>query len=241
MFSLANLTRPDGDPKIIATGPSSLPGSDRLARGLGWFSIGLGLTELLAPKVLTRWLGMSGMEGLVRCFGAREIASGVLTLSTEKRTGVASRIFGDGLDIVALATALGPHNPKRHNAGLALALVAGVALLDIATSKSLADSHARRDKPRSFSDRSGFPKGAAAAHGAARNERQRKPDQEPAKEQPPKAGAQPGPKTDSPAAATGGHPAASHQPPEHSQSDRPNRPESTTTTPPSQQPKLYPR
>ncbi|WP_353619973.1 hypothetical protein [Mesorhizobium sp. BR1-1-16] len=240
MFSLANLTRPAADPKIIATGPSSLPGSDRLARGLGWFSIGLGLTELLAPKALTRWLGMSGMEGLVRCVGVREIAAGVLTLSTEKRTGVASRIFGDGLDIAALATALGPHNPKRHNAGLALALVAGVTLLDIATSKALADSHARREKPRSFSDRSGFPKGTAAAHGAARQERQRKSDQESAREQPRQAGPHPGPKTDGPTAAASGHPPERTKASEQARSDRPNGPESASTTPTSHEPKLYP-
>ncbi|MBZ9936983.1 hypothetical protein LB518_11810 [Mesorhizobium sp. BR1-1-16] len=156
MFSLANLTRSDGDPKIIATGPSSLPGPDKFARGLGWFSIGLGLTELLAPRALTRWLGMPGMEGLVRCFGCREIAAGMLTLSTERRTGVASRVLGDGLDIVALATALGPDNSKRQNAGLALALVAGVTLLDIVASAALADTHARRGNPRDYGDRSGL-------------------------------------------------------------------------------------
>jgi hypothetical protein len=29
-----------------------------MARGLGWFSIGLGLAEVLAPRSLTRGLGM---------------------------------------------------------------------------------------------------------------------------------------------------------------------------------------
>jgi hypothetical protein len=31
-----------------------------MARGLGWFSIGLGLAEELAPRTLTRGLGMEG-------------------------------------------------------------------------------------------------------------------------------------------------------------------------------------
>jgi len=34
--------------------------ADALARGLGWFSIGLGLAEVLAPRTLTRALGLDG-------------------------------------------------------------------------------------------------------------------------------------------------------------------------------------
>ena len=163
MFSLSTIARSDGDPKIVTAGASAVPGADRLAKGIGWFSIALGATQLLAPQLLTRTLGMRGSEGLMRVFGLREIASGVLTLSSERRTGIASRIFGDGLDLVALATAFGPHNRRRENVGLALAFVAGVTLLDLATSKALADKHGRRgtdgrgEKPKSYADRSGFP------------------------------------------------------------------------------------
>ena len=35
--------------------------------GLGWFSIGLGLTELLFARRLARTLGMRGDEGLCAC------------------------------------------------------------------------------------------------------------------------------------------------------------------------------
>ena len=45
---LSDITRSKGDPKVLRTGPSSLGSADRLARGLGWYSIGLGLVELLA-------------------------------------------------------------------------------------------------------------------------------------------------------------------------------------------------
>ena len=40
-----------------------------MARGLGWFSIGLGLAEVLAPRTLTRGLGMEGNEQLVQACG----------------------------------------------------------------------------------------------------------------------------------------------------------------------------
>ncbi len=37
-----------------------------LAQGLGWFSLGLGLAEVLAPRNLARSLGMEERTGLIR-------------------------------------------------------------------------------------------------------------------------------------------------------------------------------
>ena len=48
---------------------------EQLARGLGWFSIGLGLTEIAAAPILARTLGLVGKEGLIRAYGLREIAN----------------------------------------------------------------------------------------------------------------------------------------------------------------------
>ena len=50
--------------------------TDTLARGLGMFSIGLGLAEVFAARSLTRFLGMEGHETLIRAYGLREIANG---------------------------------------------------------------------------------------------------------------------------------------------------------------------
>ena len=54
-----------------------------LARGLGWFSIGLGLAEMLAPRMLTEQMGMKGKEGLLRFYGAREMAAGIGILMSD--------------------------------------------------------------------------------------------------------------------------------------------------------------
>lgn len=113
MGTIANFVRSKGDPKVISTGPSSFGASDRMARNLGWFSLGLGALELLAPERVTRTLGMQGQEKLVRAYGAREIASGVLSLSADKNAGLWSRVAGDGLDIVTLMGGLRADNPKR--------------------------------------------------------------------------------------------------------------------------------
>jgi hypothetical protein len=163
MQSVANLTRPEGDPRILKSGPSSVYPEDRLAKSLGWFSIGLGLFEMLAAPRVTRTLGLDGMEPVVRAFGAREVASGVATLSTEKEVGLWSRLAGDALDLAALSKGLAPHNSNRTNVKLAMCAVAGVTLLDALAAASVRARKRRSATPRDYSDRSGFPKGLQRA------------------------------------------------------------------------------
>lgn len=167
---ISNIARSKGDPKVLRSGPSSLGASDRLARALGWFSIGLGVTELVAAGRITRALGMEGKEGLVRAYGVRELAHGIVSLSPDKHLGLWSRVAGDGLDIATLMAAMRHDNPKRDNVGIALAAVLGVTVLDIIGAKGTNARHSRpRGRPRSYRDRSGFPQGIQAARGAARD------------------------------------------------------------------------
>lgn len=167
---LANVTRSKGDPKILRSGPSSRGWTDNLARFLGWFSIGLGLAELMAPRSLTRALGMQGHESLVRAYGAREIGAGIMTLSTEKEAGLWSRVAGDALDIATLVAGLTGRNRQRGNVVLALTMVVGVTALDVLAAQGMTARHSRNvGARRSYHDRSGFPKGIQAAKAAARD------------------------------------------------------------------------
>ena len=168
LSTLSNVTRSPGDPKVIETGPSSLKPADRAGRMLGWVSMGLGLTELFAPKLLTRWLGMEGKEGLVRAYGAREIASGVMCLSVNNDYGAWSRVGGDVIDLATLAAAYRDDNPKKANVGMAMALVTGITIVDALTAQSIRSLHDRKGEPvRDYSDRSGFPKGVGYSRGKA--------------------------------------------------------------------------
>src|SRR5437868_6148525 len=170
MNMLSNITRSEGDPKVVHTGTSSAGAADRIAKGLGWFSIGLGLAEILAPRQITRALGMQGSESLVRVYGFREIAAGLVTLSPDKHVGLWSRLAGDGLDIATLLRAMRHDNPKRGNVTVALAMVLGATLLDFLGAGGVSIRHTRRrGQRRLYYDRSGFPKGVQAAKGAARN------------------------------------------------------------------------
>jgi len=177
LTNLTHIARSEGDPKVQRKGPSSLTGADRLARALGWFSVGLGLTELIAPGRLARALGLDDKEGLIRAYGARELASAVPTLSIDKPVGLAARLGGDALDLGTLATALHRDNPKRHNAAIATALVAGITLLDLTAFFGVKAAHRRSPgSDKDYSDRSGLPRGAHASRGLARRDFEIPPD-----------------------------------------------------------------
>jgi hypothetical protein len=164
----ADIARSPGDPKVLETGPSSLGTSDNLAHALGWFSIGLGAVQLLAARRVTEALGMQGHENLIRAYGAREIASGMMCLSANPVPGVASRIVGDALDIATLLAAQGRRNPQQGNVRLALAAVIGITVLDVVCYQALTARHGRSSAPpRDYRDRSGFPQGVAAARAAS--------------------------------------------------------------------------
>jgi hypothetical protein len=166
----SKIARFESDPKIISTGPSSLSASDRLGKALGWFSFGLGLAELIAPKQITRALGMEGKEALVRAYGAREIGAGVLCLSIDKQLGLWNRVAGDGIDIATLLTGMRSDNPKRDNVMLALAVVLGVTALDVLAAQATTSRHRRSGaEPRRYDDRSGYPKGIKHSRGVARD------------------------------------------------------------------------
>ena len=113
--------------------------AEQIANGLGWFSIGLGLAELFAPKALARLIGAEGKHtGLIRFMGLREITAGVGILTTTKPAGwVWARVAGDAIDLACLTAAC--MSPKADRGKLTAASVAviGVTALDIYDAQKL--------------------------------------------------------------------------------------------------------
>lgn len=174
LTKLSGIARSPGDPRARETGPSSLTAGDQLARALGWFSIALGVAEIVAPRQVARAAGLEGKERLVRAYGARELMAAVPTLSMDKKAGLGARIAGDVIDIVTLLPALGTRNPGRANALQALMFVSVVTVLDVMAYGAVAGTHDRGRGPvRDYGDRSGFPKGTEAARGVAKGEHQK--------------------------------------------------------------------
>lgn len=101
--------------------------AERLATGLGWFSIGLGLVEILAPRSFARTLGLKGhgaSRALTRAVGLRELASGVGILTERRPVGwMWSRVAGDVMDLALLGAGL---TARRTNRGRLAAAAVGV-------------------------------------------------------------------------------------------------------------------
>jgi hypothetical protein len=143
--------------------------SYKVARGLGWFSIGLGVAELIAPGAINRSLGMREHNTLVRGFGLREIAAGAGILGLKHPTPwVWARVAGDVVDLASLLVSLGPNNPRRGSATAAFLSVAAITAVDILTARSLEQHEDYRRQPRrDYSGRSGFKRPADQMRGAA--------------------------------------------------------------------------
>ncbi len=110
----------------------------RLTHFLGWFSIGLGLAEVVAPRAIARLVGTDNHRALIRCYGLREITSGVGILTQPRPAAwVWSRVGGDVLDLASLGAALGSRKNERGKTVGAITAVAGVTALDVLCAQRL--------------------------------------------------------------------------------------------------------
>ncbi|BDP43797.1 hypothetical protein DAETH_37660 (plasmid) [Deinococcus aetherius] len=90
--------------------------TSRFARALGYYSVALGTTQLLASGPLAEALGVPDRTSRIRLFGARELAHAALVF-TQPTVGMWSRVLGDVMDFAALGATLKPENPARARVG----------------------------------------------------------------------------------------------------------------------------
>lgn len=133
-------------PEPWRLGPKDMP-EEKLATALGWFSIGLGLAEVFAPKGVARLIGVKGDHPiLLRAFGLREITSGIGILTNRRPAGwMWSRVAGDALDLTMLAAALLSPGTKKANLLGATTAVLGVTALDMTNAQQLSRPPGLRD------------------------------------------------------------------------------------------------
>ncbi|HEY0686429.1 MAG TPA: SRPBCC family protein [Steroidobacter sp.] len=107
-----------------------------LDRSLGWFSVGLGVAELLAPKTVGRMIGVGDQSTLLRMCGMRELVSGVGLLSGRApATFAMSRVVGDVMDLALLGASLRSPDSNPTRVAATATAVASVAALDLYASK----------------------------------------------------------------------------------------------------------
>jgi hypothetical protein len=106
-----------------------------LTRALGWFSIGLGLAQLVTPARVARVAGAEPTDEtirLMRALGAREFMSGVGILSGRRnRDWIRARVAGDAMDLALLVRLMTDDTANRDNTVMATLAVAGVTALDV--------------------------------------------------------------------------------------------------------------
>jgi uncharacterized membrane protein len=120
-------------------GNGSLTQEERLAYGLGWLGIGLGLAELMMPRRLARTTGIpSRYRRLIRIMGLREIASGLGIVAQRKPAGaVWSRVAGDVIDLACLGVAFTSARADRRKLAGAVTAIAGATALDLLCAQQL--------------------------------------------------------------------------------------------------------
>jgi uncharacterized membrane protein len=116
----------------------------RLARGLGWFSLGLGAAQIAAPGRVAQLIGVRDqleIRATMRAAGVREIAHGVGLLSRSRPVGWAwSRVAGDAMDLTLLGKAMSSNDNDRRRVAAATAAVSGITVIDLVDSTALTRS-----------------------------------------------------------------------------------------------------
>jgi uncharacterized membrane protein len=128
-------TRAPGARSDVPDTPTPRP-ADRLAKALGWASLGLGLPQLLAPGRVADAVGVGSgpkQRALATAVGARELVHAAGLLHPRTRSAWTwTRVAGDAMDLAALGVALKNHDGRGRGRTLAATgAVAGIAGLDL--------------------------------------------------------------------------------------------------------------
>src|SRR5690349_17961012 len=123
---------------VAGFGPSDMT---QMVKALGWFSLGLGLTQLIAPRQVAQMIGLPGDDDeqtILRLIGLREIVSGVGILAQAEPTPwLWSRVGGDAMDLALLYAAMNSPRASKDRVTAATIAVLGITAADLLGSLNL--------------------------------------------------------------------------------------------------------
>lgn len=109
--------------------------ADPMAKALGFFSLGLGLAQLAAPRRVMNAIGVEDTDrnrNTMLALGVREFTSGLGILGPGNTAGwLQARVGGDIMDLALLAGAFRSEERDGRRLNVALAAVAGALVLDV--------------------------------------------------------------------------------------------------------------
>lgn len=121
-------------PPTARSGTAGVRDADHhMGKGLGWFSIGLGLAEIVAPNTVARMIGVPPSPTTLRIVGIREILSGVGLLTQPDASGWRwTRVAGDVMDLALLGKSATQEGSDRNKIARTAMAVLGVTAVDVA-------------------------------------------------------------------------------------------------------------
>jgi uncharacterized membrane protein len=121
--------------------PSLRGDAERLARGLGWLSVALGIAHFVAPRALARMIGLPGNQRhgkVMRAIGLRELTAGIGILAQPRSAGwLRTRVGSDMTDLALLGSTLSSRYTRRSRIAIATAAVLGITALDALAARRL--------------------------------------------------------------------------------------------------------
>jgi hypothetical protein len=120
----------------------------KLATGMAFFSLGLGLAEALMPKMMANAIGVDEEESTtIRLLGLREIGHGLSILMSQKPTAqMWGRVGGDALDLTYLGYKMADYNSNKTRLAIATGAVLGATVMDAMCAKMLGSQDWTVDK-----------------------------------------------------------------------------------------------
>lgn len=114
-------------------GISNRNADPRLGIGLGWFSIGLGLAQIFAPRSMARMLGVPERSTALRLVGIRELAAGVGLLAQPTAPAWRwARVAGDIMDLALLGGSAARDGVESEKLARTTAATLGITAVDVA-------------------------------------------------------------------------------------------------------------
>lgn len=117
--------------------------SEDTARAMGWFSVGRGVAQILAPGLVGALTGVRN-DKLLRLYGLRELAVGAGILNSENPgSWMWARVAGDVMDFATILEVIASGDESRMDeAALSLVAVAGATMADVMCATTLSAAKA---------------------------------------------------------------------------------------------------
>lgn len=152
---MSRFDRPDGEAELVKSDAASDNWVElkyrtadnlttaKMAKGIGLFSIALGLAEVLMP---TQTGALAGLNHKQRSFlpalGLREIAHGIgIMKSAKPTTAVWTRVGGDAIDLAFLVMAFMSNDTNKRRLVGSTVAVLGVTALDVLCAAKLSSQN----------------------------------------------------------------------------------------------------